>query len=287
MSEIFEIDEALLSSLEEDEDNSDFEDEGVSEPEDFDEDSDDYDEWDDSDSEDELNDAEEEDSDGEIESDYAESTDSSEESDSEDLEDDDEWSDDLQDEEDDDSLIQTSQELDNEDDEDDNDWDDQDASESDDEDEWADDEHQDDEIESDEDDDFDEDWSDISETQGIQPHVDEISVESSQHMVDASVKEVKRVTKKPDKQRKETSDSSFDDFLASVPRQVVQPVRQEPSVEAPPVVNRSAEPNDIRAFVRAHPHCTDDDLERYFTKKAISKARILGKIIKKGKTYQI
>ena len=81
----------------------------------------------------------------------------------------------------------------------------------------------------------------------------------------------------------ESDDKDFDSFMSKIPAPVVQQRVEQKPVE----IDRSAEPTDIRAFVRAHPHCSDNDLTKYFTRKAIQKALMMGKIIKKGNTYQI
>lgn len=90
---------------------------------------------------------------------------------------------------------------------------------------------------------------------------------------------------KPKKKPVNKANSSFGAELVNVPAPVIQPAKvTETRV---PEIDRSAEPTDIRAFVRAHPHCTHAELSKYFTKKTIQKALMLNKIIKKGNTYQI
>ena len=96
-------------------------------------------------------------------------------------------------------------------------------------------------------------------------------------------KVVSESNEKPRVSSVESDDKDFDSFMSKIPAPVVQPRVEQKPVE----IDRSAEPTDIRAFVRAHPHCSDNDLTKYFTKKAIQKALIMGKIIKKGNTYQI
>lgn len=62
--------------------------------------------------------------------------------------------------------------------------------------------------------------------------------------------------------------------------QQVQP--QQPTSAQSPIIDRSSEPTDIRAFVRKHPRCDIQFALNYFTKKQIDDAVRLGRIIKKG-----
>lgn len=62
--------------------------------------------------------------------------------------------------------------------------------------------------------------------------------------------------------------------------QQVQP-QQSTSAQSP-IIDRSSEPTDIRAFVRKHPRCDIQFALNYFTKKQIDDAVRLGRIIKKG-----
>lgn len=59
---------------------------------------------------------------------------------------------------------------------------------------------------------------------------------------------------------------------------------------APPqseIIDRSAEPTEIRAFLRKHPRCEYEFALKYFTKKQINDAIKIGKIIKKGNILKI
>lgn len=59
---------------------------------------------------------------------------------------------------------------------------------------------------------------------------------------------------------------------------------------APPqseIIDRSAEPTEIRAFLRKHPRCEYAFALKYFTKKQINDAIKIGKIIKKGNILKI
>ena len=53
------------------------------------------------------------------------------------------------------------------------------------------------------------------------------------------------------------------------------------------IIDRSAEPTEIRAFLRKHPRCEYDFALKYFTKKQINDAIKIGKIIKKGNILKI
>lgn len=64
----------------------------------------------------------------------------------------------------------------------------------------------------------------------------------------------------------------------------------EARVNNPPqseIIDRSAEPTEIRAFLRKHPRCEYDFALKYFTKKQINDAIKIGKIIKKGNILKI
>lgn len=119
------------------------------------------------------------------------------------------------------------------------------------------------------------DWDEPEEV--VEPHL-----ESPEPPV-AIPKVVHESKEKPRVSRVESDDRDFDSFMSKIPAPVVQQRVEQKPVE----IDRSAEPTDIRAFVRAHPHCSDNDLTKYFTRKAIQKALMMGKIIKKGNTYQI
>lgn len=53
------------------------------------------------------------------------------------------------------------------------------------------------------------------------------------------------------------------------------------------IIDRSAEPTEIRAFLRKHPRCEYEFALKYFTKKQINDAIKIGKIIKKGNILKI
>jgi hypothetical protein len=53
------------------------------------------------------------------------------------------------------------------------------------------------------------------------------------------------------------------------------------------VIDRSAEPTDIRAFLRKHPRCEYSFALKYFTKNQIDTAIKVGKVIKKGNILKI
>lgn len=52
-------------------------------------------------------------------------------------------------------------------------------------------------------------------------------------------------------------------------------------------IDRSAEPTDIRQFLRKHPRCEYSFALKYFTKKQLSDALKIGKIIKKGNILKL
>ena len=64
------------------------------------------------------------------------------------------------------------------------------------------------------------------------------------------------------------------------PAQVYNPPKEQP-------VDRSAEPTDIRAFLRKHPRCEYDFAAKYFTKKQLNDAIKKGQIIRKGNILKI
>ena len=67
----------------------------------------------------------------------------------------------------------------------------------------------------------------------------------------------------------------------------VTPAMIHNEVPKPQVIDRSAEPTDIRAFLRKHPRCEYEFALQYFTKKQINDAIKIGKIIKKGNILKI
>ena len=67
----------------------------------------------------------------------------------------------------------------------------------------------------------------------------------------------------------------------------VTPAMIHIEVPKPQVIDRSAEPTDIRAFLRKHPRCEYEFALQYFTKKQINDAIKIGKIIKKGNILKI
>lgn len=67
----------------------------------------------------------------------------------------------------------------------------------------------------------------------------------------------------------------------------VTPAQIYNNISSSEVVDRSAEPTDIRAFLRKHPRCDYDFALKYFTKKQINDAIKIGKIIKKGNILKI
>ena len=76
------------------------------------------------------------------------------------------------------------------------------------------------------------------------------------------------------------------------PSVVTPPSRQEVKQESIPrertgVLNKEAEPTDLRAFLRKHNKCELEFLEQYFTKKQINDALKIGKIIKKGNKIRL
>lgn len=86
----------------------------------------------------------------------------------------------------------------------------------------------------------------------------------------------------------------FDDNIEfEPPPSVVTPSsRQEVKQESIPrkqtgVLNKEAEPTDLRAFLRKHNKCELEFLEQYFTKKQINDALKIGKIIKKGNKIRL
>lgn len=72
-------------------------------------------------------------------------------------------------------------------------------------------------------------------------------------------------------------------------REPVRVLTQTPIApqQTQPVVDRSTEPTDIRAFLRKHPRCEYKFALNYFTKKQIDDAIRIGKIIKKGNILKI
>ena len=93
-------------------------------------------------------------------------------------------------------------------------------------------------------------------------------------------------------------DSVFDDdslsFLTESVEELVVDIISTPTTPAqlspPPkkeeVVDRSAEPTDLRQFLRKHPNCEYEFALKYFTKKQIQDALKMGKIVKKGNTLR-
>lgn len=172
--------------------------------------------------------------------------------------------------------------------EDDDDWNDSDV-DSDDEDDWG-------SSDGDSEDDWDEseevdDWEDTEEVSKLgideepEVHIESAVVSVSEHK-SVSTPDIipEPVVQKPVKKKRQGITSCINSIPVNVPPPVVQ---HESDTVKPAEIDRSAEPTDIRAFVRAHPHCSHAELSKYFTKKAIQKALMLGKIIKKGNTYQI
>lgn len=92
-------------------------------------------------------------------------------------------------------------------------------------------------------------------------------------------------------------DSVYD--LQNQDEQIAEPVKQvevqtpvtpamiHNEVPKPQIIDRSAEPTDIRAFLRKHPRCEYEFALQYFTKKQINDAIKIGKIIKKGNILKI
>lgn len=79
------------------------------------------------------------------------------------------------------------------------------------------------------------------------------------------------------------------EFIPPSTSKSTRPTQQFPVVNQPavvetavPTIDRSAEPTDIRAFVRKHPRCDIKFALQYFTKRQIDDAVRLGRIIKKG-----
>ena len=177
--------------------------------------------------------------------------------DSEDEDDSDEWEDSDSDEE---NLLENY----NEDEDDLDDWEDSDSEELETEEDTPEEDLQDED-----------DWDEPEE--GVELHLESPEPPVVVPNVVPETKEKPRVSSV------ESDDKDFDSFMSKIPAPVVQQRVEQKPVE----IDRSAEPTDIRAFVRAHPHCSDNDLTKYFTRKAIQKALMMGKIIKKGNTYQI
>lgn len=80
----------------------------------------------------------------------------------------------------------------------------------------------------------------------------------------------------------------FEPIVNKVVKTPITPL--EARVNNPPqseIIDRSAEPTEIRAFLRKHPRCEYDFALKYFTKKQINDAIKIGKIIKKGNILKI
>lgn len=123
-----------------------------------------------------------------------------------------------------------------------------------------------------------------SDTQEDNFFVDSTPITSKSVIERSAVQKQRQEKQGTEHKQRQVHGDDFDKLVMSVPKPVIQ---KPQTVEKQVTINRSAEPTDIRAFVRAHPHCSHAELTQYFTIKAIQKAVLLGKIIKKGNTYQI
>ena len=106
--------------------------------------------------------------------------------------------------------------------------------------------------------------------------------------------EVKAPTETKIIQPEVSYEPEFDDNIEfePPPSVVTSSSRQEVKQESIPkektgVLNKEAEPTDLRAFLRKHNKCELEFLEQYFTKKQINDALKIGKIIKKGNKIRL
>lgn len=277
------------------------------------EDSDDYDSYDEESEDEDDYDSYDEDSD-ENEEDEPESEvldeDNSEDDDYNDLEDEDDYdSYDLEDEESsDEDDLGSEDEVDYADSEDEDDYDNYDEDSEDDYDSYdSDDDSEETKSEDTEDsedsdyDDYDEDSEDdeTSEDSDVEDDFEsyDLDDDTSEQEVDAS--KLRGSPSKSDIDFDDISDSFMDSVLDEpkvttsehiINKSVetpVTPAQIHNNVPASEIIDRSAEPTDIRAFLRKHPRCDYDFALKYFTKKQINDAIKIGKIIKKGNILKI
>lgn len=283
----YEIDDdevMLEDSDEDDSDSDDYADYGLNDDSEDSEDrdtSDDYDEEESEESDDDYADYDSDDSDSDEDDygDYDESEDSEEdyeesESDEESDEDEDDYED-YDEDYDDDS-------------EDSDDYDDYDSDEESEDSDEVDDSSE----EESESDDSEDDYGDYDSDDEVSGSVDEEGTEQTNTGV---------VKKSIDLDDDDFDVSSFIDSVQDEPVTVKSKPIVNKSVEtpitpiqvrtnAPPqseIIDRSAEPTEIRAFLRKHPRCEYEFALKYFTKKQINDAIKIGKIIKKGNILKI
>lgn len=305
----YEIDDdevMLEDSDEDDSDSDDYADYGLNDDSEDSEDrdtSDDYDEEESEESDDDYADYDSDDSDSDEDDygDYDESEDSEEdyeesesdeesdedEDDYEDYDDDSEDSDDYDDydsdeESEDSDEVDDSSEEESESDDSEDDYDDYDSDDS--EDDYEDYDSEDSATEND--------YEDYDSGDEVSGSVDEEGTEQTNTGV---------VKKSIDLDDDDFDVSSFIDSVQDEPVTVKSELIVNKSVEtpitpirvktnAPPqseIIDRSAEPTEIRAFLRKHPRCEYEFALKYFTKKQINDAIKIGKIIKKGNILKI
>ena len=158
-----------------------------------------------------------------------------------------------------------------------------------------------------EDEDYSSDYSSEDETEEDYDDYGDENSEEYNLNDDTSSSSISPSTSKPETQTEidlDDLDFDVDSFIDSV-QDVPKTVQSEPIVNkvvqtpvtpieirgsTPPqseIVDRSAEPTEIRAFLRKHPRCEYDFALKYFTKKQINDAIKIGKIIKKGNILKI